>query len=136
MASRNISDLHPDLQPICEDFIKKCIQDGIDVLITCTFRSSQEQDIEYAKGRTIPGNIVTRAKGGQSAHNYMLSDGTYAAKAFDVVPLRHGKCVWGTKGQDLEIWQHIGKIGMDLGLNWYGRPDAPFREFPHFQMVE
>ena len=30
--------------------------------------------------------------------------------------------------------EHVGKIGMALGLNWYGRPDAPFREFPHFEL--
>jgi len=136
MASRDINDLHPELQPICQQFLKQCLQDGIDVLVTCTFRSYEEQDRLYAQGRSMPGAIVTNAKGGQSAHNYMLSDGTFAAKAFDVVPLRQGKCIWGTSGHDGEIWQAIGKIGMDLGLNWYGTAGSKFKEFPHFQMKE
>lgn len=136
MASRNIKDLHPDLQPVAQEFVHKCTMDGIDILITCTFRSSDEQDRLYSQGRSMPGGIVTNAKGGQSAHNYMLGDGTLASKAFDVVPLRNGKCIWGTSGHDGEIWRCVGKIGMDLGLNWYGAPGSKFFEMPHFQMKE
>jgi len=33
-------------------------------------------------------------------------------------------------------WQTLGRIGMELGLNWYGEPGAKFREFPHFQLKE
>ena len=146
MPSRRLEDLHPDLQPIAKWFLEECAKQGIDILVTCTYRSRDEQDKLYAQGRTAPGRIVTNAKGGQSKHNFSLG-GEPASKAFDVVPLRHGKPVWGTTGNglddnpadddkdDLELWQRIGGIGEDLGLEWAGRWTR-MKEFPHFQMAE
>ena len=131
MPSRRIEDLHPALQPICHEFLQRCKAAGLDILITCTYRSSAEQDELYAQGRSKPGRIVTRAKGGQSSHNATAHDGTPAAHAFDVVPLVLGKPVWNDTHPH---WREAGWIGMELGLNWYGRPDAPFREFPHFEL--
>jgi peptidoglycan L-alanyl-D-glutamate endopeptidase CwlK len=130
MSSRRIEDLHPDLQPLCRAFLEQARTEGVDVLITCTYRSNAEQDALYAQGRTTPGRIVTNAKAGQSAHNFTLN-GQPAAKAFDVVPLVDGKPQWDASHP---AWQELGKIGMGLGLNWYGAPGSKFREFPHFQM--
>ena len=132
MASRRLIDLHPKLKPLCEQFLAKAEQKLIDVLITCTYRSNDEQNLLYAQGRTAPGRIVTRARGGQSAHNFTLN-GVPAAKAFDVVPLVAGKPMWN---DDHPHWQELGKIGMELGLNWYGAPDSKFHELPHFQLKE
>ena len=53
---------------------------------------------------------------------------------FDVVPLRNGKPVWGTTGEDLKLWQRIGEIGKSCGLEWAG-DWRTFREFPHFQFT-
>lgn len=147
MTSRNLYDLHPDVMPLCVRFIAACREHGIDILVTCTYRSMAEQDALYAKGRTAPGRIVTNARGGYSLHNVTLADGTPAARAFDVVPLRAGKPVWGTSGDgiddnpadddkdDLELWQRVGAIGEACGLEWAGRWRT-FREFPHFQLPE
>jgi peptidoglycan L-alanyl-D-glutamate endopeptidase CwlK len=130
MPSRRLDDLHPKLKPLAELFMARCQENGLDILITCTHRSSAEQNELYAQGRTKPGKIVTRARGGQSAHNFEL-DGKPAARAFDIVPLYMGKPIWRETHPD---WQKAGEIGMALGLNWYGRPGAPFREFPHFEL--
>lgn len=130
MASRKIEDLHPDLQPIAKKFLLAADKANVDVLITCTYRDGAEQDKLYAQGRTTKGAIVTRARAGQSAHNFTIN-GKPASKAFDVVPLVDGKPVWDAMHP---AWQVLGKIGMDLGLNWYGAPTAKFREFSHFQM--
>lgn len=57
---------------------------GLSVLITCTYRSEEEQTALYAIGRTVMGAkpipvvrpmglIVTKAQGGQSAHQYRLA---------------------------------------------------------------
>ena len=43
---------------------------GLEVVITSGYRSWAEQDVLYGKGRTSPGQIVTRARGGKSRHNY------------------------------------------------------------------
>jgi peptidoglycan LD-endopeptidase CwlK len=134
MASRKIEDLTPELQILCKEFVARCIHDGIDILITCTYRPPEEQDRLYAQGRTLPGAIVTNAKAGQSAHNKTDAKGRPAARAFDVVPLRNGKCIWGTSGADGHVWSRIGEHGMKLGLNWYGAPDSKFREMPHFEL--
>ncbi|WP_019100192.1 M15 family metallopeptidase [Chromobacterium haemolyticum] len=130
MPSRRIEDLHPALQPLCGQFLERCQAAGLDILITCTWRSGQEQDQLYAQGRTAPGAKVTNARAGQSAHNATL-DGKPAARAFDIVPKVNGKPEWNA---DHPHWQIAGRIGMELGLNWYGRPGAPFREFPHFEL--
>lgn len=133
MPSRRIEDLHPDLQPICREFMRRCESVGLDILITCTYRSNEEQDQLYAQGRNSkPGPRVTNAKGGQSEHNFTIK-GKPAARAFDIVPLVNGKPVWDDKHP---AWQQAGRIGMALGLNWYGRPTAPFREFPHFGLAK
>jgi peptidoglycan L-alanyl-D-glutamate endopeptidase CwlK len=139
MSSRDLHDLHPQLQPLATAFIQKCEAAGITILITTTYRSNSEQDQLYELGRTVRshvgpwtvkrrlGSIVTRARGGQSEHNYMLG-GAPASLAFDFVPLVAGKPVWDDRSP---LWQQAGKIGIDLGLNWYGAPTAPFKESPH-----
>lgn len=131
MPSRKIEDLHPDLQPICRQFMQNCKAAGLDILITCTYRSASEQEQLYAQGRNgKPGPRVTYARAGQSAHNFM-HQGQPAALAFDIVPLVDGKPMWRATDP---AWQQAGQIGMALGLNWYGHPKAVFREFPHFEL--
>ncbi|MEO3954009.1 M15 family metallopeptidase [Chromobacterium piscinae] len=131
MASRRLEDLHPDLQPLAHSFLRRCTDAGLDVLIYCTYRSGAEQDQLYAQGRKgNPGPIVTNARAGQSAHNFTIQNRP-AARAFDAVPLVGGKPQWDQKHPH---WQIMGRIGTELGLNWYGKPTAPFREFPHFEL--
>lgn len=151
MASREIRDLHPDVQVLYNKFFDRCRRDtwllknGVTVLLTCTYRSKDEQDALYARGRTAPGPVATNAKAGQSKHNAETPQGAPAALAFDVVPLRHGRPVWGTSGagvnedesddatNDLEVWQRIGAHGKAVGLKWAG-DWVKFKEFPHFEV--
>lgn len=129
MASRKISDLHPDLQPIAGKFMEACQRAGVDILITCTYRSGAEQDALYEQGRTKPGAKVTNARAGQSKHNFELH-GKPAAKAFDVVPLVNGKPQWSAQHP---AWAAAGKVGKALGLEWAGEWKR-FKEYPHFQL--
>ena len=129
MASRKINDLHPDLQPIALKFLERCNSIGLDILITCTFRSWIEQEKLYSIGRTLPGKKVTNARPGQSKHNNMI-DGRPASLAFDVVPMKSGKPIWNDRDP---IWGIIGEIGVELGLDWAGRWKS-FVEYPHFQL--
>lgn len=131
MASRKIEDMHPKLQPLVRQFLERAEAAGVNVLITCTYRSNEEQDQLYAQGRSKPGPKVTNAKAGQSKHNHTLN-GKPASLAFDVVPMVGGKCVWDAKHPH---WQVLGLIGHQLGFDWYGSPGAPFKEYPHFQKV-
>lgn len=116
------------MQPLVLRLIEDCSRAGIDLLITCTYRSPAEQAELYAQGRVAPGPIVTNARPGQSTHNHSEA-GIPASLAVDVVPMRLGKPVWSAKDP---IWLEVGKIGRAAGLSWAGDWTS-FREFPHFE---
>ncbi len=119
--SRDIGELLPPVQVRVQRFIDLCQEHDIDLLITSTYRDNESQDALYAQGRTKPGRIVTKAKGGQSWHNYRC--------AVDVVPLLNGKPNWNTKDP---VWQKIGQLGKEAGLEWAG-DWTKFKEMAHFQ---
>lgn len=130
MPSRKIEDLHPRLQPIARQFLAECEAAGLDILITCTYRSDAEQAAEYAKGRTAPGPKTTYAMPGQSKHNATLG-GKPAALAFDIVPMENGKCCWAATHP---AWKKAGEIGKRLGLSWAG-DWTRFRELAHLELA-
>ena len=119
--SRQISDLTPETQILCDKFIKECAKQDIDILITSTYRDSESQNALYAQGRTAIGHKVTNARAGFSFHNYRI--------AFDFVPLKNGKAQW----EDIDLFKHCGKIAESLGLEWAGSWKS-FREFCHCQL--
>lgn len=131
MPSRKLEDLHPEIRPLADEFLKIAAADGIDVLVTCTYRSNIEQAALYALGRTAKGRIVTNAKPGESLHNVTV-EGLPASRAFDVVPMVHGKPMWEP---DHPAWRKLGEIGESIGLEWAGRWRR-MKEFPHFQLKE
>lgn len=133
MASRKIEDLRPDLQPVALEFLRRCTAlevNGVDIIFTCTYRSNDEQAALYASGRTKPGPILTHAEPGVSAHNFTLN-GKPAARAFDYGVIVNGK--YDAQGVH-PAWAQAGRIAMELGLNWYGKPGAKFREMPHCEL--
>lgn len=124
ITSRSLDDLLPPVADRARALLEKASAVGIDLLITCTYRDFEAQDRLYQQGRLLPGAIVTWAKAGDSWHNWR--------RAFDVVPLRNGKAVWGTRGIDGQVWHRVGEIGVACGLEWGGNwPRHP--DYPHFQ---
>lgn len=119
--SRSLNDLLPQVKSRVEAFIKAADEAGIDLLVTSTYRDAESQNALYAQGRTTPGKVVTNARAGQSFHNFRC--------AVDVVAIRNGKPVWDSKDA---VWQTIGKIGKQCGLEWAGDWKR-FKEYPHFQ---
>ena len=118
--SRNLDDLVPPAKQRAEAFIAAAKAKNIDLLVTSTYRDNESQNALYAQGRTTPGNVVTKAKAGQSWHNWRC--------ALDVVPLVNGKAIW----DDPALWKQVGEIGKSCGLEWAG-DWVTFKEFPHFQ---
>jgi peptidoglycan L-alanyl-D-glutamate endopeptidase CwlK len=102
--SRSIADLHPHVAGLCKRFVAACKKEGVEVLITSTYRDMESQAEIYAQGRTKPGRIVTHAKPGQSWHNFRL--------AFDFVPIKGGKAMWN----DARTFRRCRQIGESLGL--------------------
>ena len=118
--SRDLKDLDPYVAGLAKQFIAACKKQGIDLLVTSTYRDNESQDALYAQGRTKAGRIVTNAKAGQSFHNYRI--------AFDVVPIVNGKPQWN----DFRTFQKIGAIGKSVGLDWGGDWKS-IKDYPHFQ---
>jgi len=148
MASRRLEDLHPVTREKTKAFLQKAKEKGIDVLIYCTYRSPEEQEVLYMQGRLEEFGItleelnekriklglwkltekeakrkVTNAKPWQSFHQYGL--------AFDCVPLQGGKPDW----DNFEAYAVLGEIAKEVGLEWAGSWER-FRELPHFQDTE
>lgn len=126
--SRKLADLHPFVANLCQQFkdgVEESLgNEGVEILITSTLRDNESQAALYAQGRTKPGKIVTNARAGQSFHNYGV--------AFDIVPVRNGKLVWGNQGDDGVLWAQIGAIGESVGLEWAANWSG-FPELAHFQ---
>lgn len=112
------SDLHPDLQPLCAEFLDGCKNVGLDVRLLFTYRTPAEQDALYAQGRTKPGKRVTNLTGKQSKHCYTI-DMVPASKAFDIGVFDKGKYI--QDGDDKRYVQasRIGKaLGLACGIDW------------------
>lgn len=129
--------LHPKLRDeaiLLYDEIIKELTGKAACRFSYTLRTFAEQDALYAQGRTKPGAIVTKAKGGQSYHNYGL--------AIDIVLLidKDGNgtfetASWDTKsdfdGDKKSDWQEVVAIFKRYGWEWGG--DWRFVDAPHFQ---
>jgi len=133
MASRKLTDLHPELLKLTLDFIEQAENNDLDILIYCTYRSDFEQNQLYNIGRKTKGQIRTWAKAGESKHNHTV-DGHPAALAFDCVPMINGKPYWYEDEITVSIWACLSKIAKNLGLEWAGNWGAHKRELFHFQL--
>lgn len=120
---RSIDELHPVVAAKARAAIRDCEAAGLPLLITCTYRSGIEQDALYAQGRTKPGPIVTKAKAGQSFHQYRL--------ALDLYPLVNGKPDFsGSHPNWVKIATIFKRHGFEWAFEW-----KRFKEKPHFQMT-
>jgi peptidoglycan L-alanyl-D-glutamate endopeptidase CwlK len=102
------------------------------VKIYCVYRSNDDQAKLYAQGRTTPGNIVTNAKPGFSAHN-RTSHGKPASDAFDACPMIDGKPTWVLSGEARAIWDEMGRAAGLLGLEWGRHYKRLGGDWSHFE---
>jgi peptidoglycan L-alanyl-D-glutamate endopeptidase CwlK len=141
MASRDLNELSGPVLAKASAMLDTCKAAGLDILITCTYRSNEEQAALYIQGRAplavvndTRGKVglapITDEENGRKVTNARLGQSLHALRrAVDVVPIIAGKPVWNSEHP---AWQTIGKIGRSCGLEWGG--DWPhFREYPHFQ---
>jgi D-alanyl-D-alanine carboxypeptidase-like protein len=117
-----IQTLQAPVQPIALSFLERCESAGIPCKVVQATRTFAQQQAIYDQGRTTPGAIVTKARPGDSYHQYGL--------AFDVVPVAYENLPdWNPSGP---FWKQIGEIGESLGLTWGGRWSSP--DEPHFEL--
>lgn len=134
MPSRQITDLCEELQPLAVQFLSRCNGDttfqkgGFEAFISCTYRSNEEQNRLYAQGRTQPGKVVTKARGGQSPHNCVEAQKP-AARAFDIAIRYRGSnnLLWDASSP---LWRRAVAIGEGLGLE----SGSAWGDWPHFQL--
>lgn len=135
MATRDIKDAAQVLQDAWPNLLRAYHdQTGNELLLTCVYRSPEEQQALYALGRTAPGKIVTRVDGkvNLSKHNKKPSE------AIDVAVLVAGKASW-----DEDLYVQIGPLARSLGLHWggywgqgYVPPDPrAFKDLPHIEVA-
>lgn len=122
---RDINRCHPRLIELSKKLVSACKGQGLIIGIGESFRTKEEQDALYAKGRTAPGNIVTNAKGSSYSSHHQW--GT----AFDIYR-NDGKGVY-TDGDG--FFEKVGKIGKSIGLEWGGDWKSPVDK-PHFQLPD
>jgi len=127
MASRDKKDLDLKLsKAVTEAFdkYKKLYPTAPQPLISCTYRSIEEQNKLYEIGRTIAGRKVTNAKGGQSKHN------TYPSQAFDIAFITLDKKLdWN------EIYfKKFAEIICENNFIEWGGNFKTFKDTPHFEL--
>lgn len=115
-----IATLLPEVQPYARALATKAAQNGITIKVISGLRTYAEQNDLYAKGRTAPGKIVTKARGGYSNHNFGI--------AFDV-----GVFEGSSYKDESPKYKAVGVLGMDLGLEWGGNWKT-IQDEPHFQL--
>jgi peptidoglycan LD-endopeptidase CwlK len=94
---------------------------GLVIKIISGTRTYAEQNDLFAHGRTKPGPIVTRARGGQSNHNFGV--------AWDIGIFKSGEYI-----PDSQLYQSAGAIGKGQGLEWGGDWKS-IQDEPHFQAI-
>lgn len=115
-----ISTLLPEVRPLARLLVIAAGKAGIVIKVIGGSRTYEEQDELYAQGRTKPGDIVTRARGGYSWHNFGM--------AFDIGVFESGRYV-----PESPLYREVGKIGKTLGLEWGGDWQGSLVDEPHFQ---
>lgn len=72
-ARINLDLLYPEFRDVLFEVIAACNARGVTYIATYGYRTYGEQMSLWVKGRTVPGQIVTNARGGESAHNFGLA---------------------------------------------------------------
>lgn len=122
----------------CEQKLKRKL------FIVFGYRSVQEQLLQYQKGRAInretgvwevadASAIVTKAMPGLSAHNVVMTSGSPASMAVDLIPLKaDGSADWQVNNH---FWEQLYDLAWDVGLDPLGDPIGSYLagDMGHFE---
>lgn len=129
ISLERLAKLHPAISAEALAIATSLWQAGVWLRVTHTFRTWEEQAALYAKGRSMPGRVVTNAKPGQSYHNYGL--------ALDFTVLTpQGKVSWDRdadfNADALSDWFQVVEAFKAKGWEWGGDWKS-FKDYPHLQ---
>lgn len=130
--------LHPDVRQEAIETLEKIelsFPPTIRVRVVQGLRTIEEQNELYAQGRTKPGKIITKARGGKSFHNWGLAidfailydkdnNGSFEELSWDIQ-------------KDFDIdgkkdWDEVRTAFEAKGWEWGGRWRT-FPDYPHLQ---
>lgn len=117
---RVLEHLHPTFREKYNRLTQMLTEENLPFRMFEGFRSPERQANLYAKGRTKPGSIVTKAKPWSSYHQYGV--------ACDFVLYIDGKWSWDDKGDRARWWARLHELAKMVGLqplSW---------EKPHLQI--
>ncbi len=128
-STKRLEKIHPELARRILQVIEAMQKRGVVVEVVEGLRTIAEQNALYAQGRTRPGPIVTRARGGKSFHNYAI--------AVDLCPFMGGQPNWNAPDA---IWKQIAdeakRVGLEAGYYWKSFQDKPHVQIPGFTIAE
>lgn len=126
-----VKDLHPAVSAeVFETIgqIEALWPSHVAIRIVQGLRTIKEQDALYAQGRTAPGKIVTKAKGGSSFHNYGL--------AFDFALIfdqdNNGSFETLSWDENNPYWKQVVKAFEAKGWFWGGNFSS-IHDAPHLE---
>ena len=129
LESRSIDDCEPELR---DRIIKLMLafkrEQGKELFITCSWRSTARQQELYQQGRVKPGYIVTNIDGikTRSRHNYYPSQAVDVCVDDDLGVGKHP--VW-----DIKAYMPLEELCQRFGLVW-GGSWKHLKDYPHIEM--
>lgn len=117
---RRLEKVHPLLAQKVRNLDATVVAVHFDIEVVQGMRTFAEQNKLYAQGRTTPGPIVTRARGGYSNHNYGL--------AVDLCPFINNKPAWDFNDGFIAIGKAAELVGLAWGGDWVKFIDKPHVE--------
>jgi len=133
----NIATLHPRAQAAARAFIARALEllapKGYTVKIIAGTRTWEEQDALYEIGRTRPGRIVTRARGGFSNHNFGIAAdiGIFDLRGLYIDDLEEQKAL--PRQTVTNLYRSLGPVAVAMGGTWGGTWKG-FVDEPHYEL--
>ncbi|PTY02746.1 peptidase M15 [Verrucomicrobia bacterium LW23] len=121
-SESNLKTLLPAAQVKAREWLRRCLDAGINLKIICGTRTWEEQEALYEQGRSKPGKVVTNARAGYSYHNFGI--------AWDFVVFSSDFTVALWNSPDMA---RAGRIAEAMGLEWGGSWKG-FVDTPHVQI--
>ncbi len=130
---RDIAALHPRLQAKAALLKEQCKKQGISILFSECLRTRAEQDALYAQGRTVPGNIITNAKGStySSQHQWGIAIDFY----LDMDVNGDGNKKDDAFNNSTQLFERVGSIAKSIGLGW-GGDWTSIKDRPHLYLPD
>jgi len=118
-----LDQLQSEARERAQTLFAMAIEEGLGIFVVSGLRTFSEQALLYTQGRTRPGKIVTKARPGESYHNFGL--------AFDFAVIQDGTLIWNPEHPD---WKRFVRLGKQCGFAW-GGDWTSFTDFPHLQLA-